>query len=272
MLSRVNKEDLGYYWGLVSLSGNVGASLAPVGMALICDYIEENAEGAGWKAIFVLGGGVAILISVGVHLLLQPPCEDAAQAMSRGPSQSTQTTTESKDMANGRSRSRGRRGRGSRQRARPISSSPEPSPASAAASAHTETHAPGNTAVSLLSVLSQPTVWLMMLVNMIIYLPLKACQDWGVIIAIQHYKMSPTIGSSLITWHELGGVLSGFVAPLLSDICGGRRTVVVAGCSALAALAFAALHFIGVSEDSVDSGGADNPKAENLLSVAGRVQ
>jgi|EP01044_Picomonas_judraskeda_P006817 sugar phosphate permease len=66
----------------------------------------------------------------------------------------------------------------------------------------------------------------MMLVNMVIYLPLKACQEWGVIIAIQHYGMSPTVGSSLVTWHELGGVLSGFVAPLLSDLCGGRRTLV----------------------------------------------
>jgi sugar phosphate permease len=112
----------------------------------------------------------------------------------------------------------------------------------------------------------------MMLVNMIIYLPLKACQEWGVIIAIQHYKMSPTIGSSLITWHELGGVLSGFVAPVVSDICGGRRTVVVAGCSALAALAFAALQFVGVPEDAVDSGDADNPTAANQLSVAGHVQ
>eukprot|EP01043_Picozoa_sp_COSAG02_P074020 COSAG02_NODE_14637_length_1252_cov_1.247181_2_plen_55_part_00 len=48
--------------------------------------------------------------------------------------------------------------------------------------------------------------------------------------------------------------------------------VVVAGCSALAALAFAALHFVGIPEDATDLGDADNPMAENLLSVASHVQ
>ena len=81
LLNRVEPQHLGYYWGLVSLSGNVGASVAPIAMALICEYSEEGAEGSGWQAIFVVGGGVAVLISVGVNLLLQstddaPPATD----------------------------------------------------------------------------------------------------------------------------------------------------------------------------------------------------
>ena len=188
----MDPQHLGYYWGLVSLSGNVGASVAPIAMALICDYSEESAEGTGWQAIFVVGGSVAILISVGVNLLLQLQTTEAPPARN--------TPAQVKDTQLTRS---------------------------AAKNASITSPAAGPQAsVNALAVLSRPTIWLMMLVNMIIYLPLKACQEWGVIIAIQQFGMTPTVGSSLVTWHELGGVLSGFVAPVLSDFCGGRRTVV----------------------------------------------
>lgn len=67
LLDRVKPSQLGWYWGLISLAGNVGASVAPIAMALLCEYYEEQ----GWKAIFFAGGAVAVLIGLAVDLVLQ---------------------------------------------------------------------------------------------------------------------------------------------------------------------------------------------------------
>ena len=117
-----------------------------------------------------------------------------------------------------------------------------------------------------------PTIWSMMLVNLVAYLPLKACQEWGVVIATSHYGMTVVAGSSLLTWHEVGGMAAGFAAPILSDVLGGRRAAVVSGCSALGALAFGSLAWLvqpPVAGEVTEAGSQEYLILVSLFTVAG---
>ena len=96
LLDRVKPSQLGWYWGLISLAGNVGASVAPIAMALLCDYYAEQ----GWKAIFFAGGGAAVLIGLAVDLVLQmgapvPPTSEAKKPTSAARSRSSSRRSKS---------------------------------------------------------------------------------------------------------------------------------------------------------------------------------
>ena len=223
LLDGVPPADLGHYWGLISVAGNVGQSFAPLAMALLCETLD-----AGWELIFFAAGGaqtespqlcscplagantdwgvragVAIALGLAVWFVLRRPEEGRGREPARGAGGEPETEPE-----------------------------PEPGPGP-----EPESEKGG----SRYAVLLNPTIWLMALCNMVVYLPLKACQEWLLVIAVQHFQLSVVVGSSLVAWHEAGGFVGSAFAPAASDWCGGRRALVVAVCCGVAALAFGGL-------------------------------
>ena len=75
LLDGVPPAELGYYWGLISVAGNVGQSFAPLAMALLCERLD-----AGWELIFFAAGGA----QADLALLCMSPVQTATGACAQG--------------------------------------------------------------------------------------------------------------------------------------------------------------------------------------------
>eukprot|EP01047_Picozoa_sp_COSAG01_P058176 COSAG01_NODE_6820_length_3483_cov_21.635638_1_plen_172_part_00 len=71
LLDGVGAEELGWYWGLVSISGNVGQGVAPVVLTWLCTLT------GGSRTIFVISGVASstLALAVGCALRLPPPSQ-----------------------------------------------------------------------------------------------------------------------------------------------------------------------------------------------------
>jgi sugar phosphate permease len=227
LLDRVGADELGWYWGLVSISGNVGQGVAPVVLTWLCTLTGSS------RTIFVISGVASstLALAVGCALRLPPPSQPLLLSSENG--RSPVAAAKGKGGAVG--------AEDQQAVAAGASNDVDAQEADACVSV-------GGEAQALLprgawtEVLTSAPIWLMSITNLLIYLPMKACGEWGALIAVQHYGASVLTGASLVACHELGGFLGGCSAPGLSDLLGAARCAhAAAAFCVLGAVAFLSL-------------------------------
>ena len=166
LVQRMEKNELGYWWGLISVSGNVGAGIAPTATALLARHT------GGWRVIFVASGTLALGLGVGVHAVLSAATPSPLSLRAEGHGSSKRAAAGNKKQSQ---------------------------PAAAAATPSTD----GSSAA--MRVLCSPPIWLLALSNMAAYLPLKACGEWGVLLSTEQFGTTVFAGSMLLTAFEGAG-------------------------------------------------------------------
>ena len=109
----------------------------------------------------------------------------------------------------------------------------------------------------------RPSLWALLLADLLIYLVLEALSSWLIPLTIARHAVSAKLGATLLSCYELGGVIGTLGAGYLSDALGGvgrRNLTSLWGCAALV-IALARLRslpvaMIGTETRTLELGGA----------------